>query len=83
MSGIRRRHGTRPLRQASPLELDPLERLIAPIDSSTLAGLRDRALLLLGFAAALRRSELVALASIHRGGWGQPEFGWSRRRRGW
>jgi site-specific recombinase XerD len=27
----------------------------------TLAGLRDRALLLLGFAAALRRSELVAL----------------------
>jgi integrase len=27
----------------------------------TLAGLRDRALLLLGFAAAMRRSELVAL----------------------
>jgi site-specific recombinase XerC len=35
--------------------------LLEPIDTSTLAGRRDRALLLLGFAAALRRSELVAL----------------------
>ena len=61
MSGIRRQHGTEPRRQAKPLELDPLARLIEPIDTATLAGLRDRALLLLGFAAALRRSELVAL----------------------
>ena len=61
MSGIRREHGTSPLRKAAPLELDPLERLISPIDTTTLTGLRDRALLLLGFAAALRRSELVAL----------------------
>lgn len=61
LSGIRRQHGTRPLRQAKPLELDPLARLLEPIDTATLAGLRDRALLLLGFAAALRRSELVAL----------------------
>ena len=61
MSGIRREHGTEPLRRAAPLELDPLARLIEPIDTATLAGLRDRALLLLGFAAALRRSELVAL----------------------
>jgi len=35
--------------------------VLAPIDTATLAGQRDRALLLLGFAAALRRSELVAL----------------------
>ena len=35
--------------------------MLAPIDTATLAGQRDRALLLLGFAAALRRSELVAL----------------------
>jgi len=34
--------------------------VLAPIDTATLAGQRDRALLL-GFAAALRRSELVAL----------------------
>jgi len=61
MSGIRRAHGTAPLRRAKPLELDPLGRLLEPIDTTTLAGLRDRALLLLGFAAALRRSELVAL----------------------
>ena len=59
--GIRRKHGTRSLRKAQPLELDPLARLLEPIDTTTLAGLRDRALLLLGFAAALRRSELVAL----------------------
>jgi len=65
MTGIRRQHGTRPLRRAVPLDLDPLDRLIAPIDASTLAGLRDRALLLLGFAAALRRSELVALDVEH------------------
>ena len=61
MSGIGREHGTRPLRRAAPLELDPLQRLIEPIDTTTLAGLRDRALLLLGFAAAMRRSELMAL----------------------
>jgi site-specific recombinase XerD len=61
MSGIRREHGTKPLRRAAPLELDPLQRLIEPIEIATLAGLRDRALLLLGFAAAMRRSELVAL----------------------
>jgi site-specific recombinase XerD len=41
--------------------LEPLARLVDPIDTAMLAGLRDRALLLLGFAAALRRSELVAL----------------------
>ena len=61
MSGIRRQHGTRPLRRAAPLELDPLARLLEPIDTATLAGQRDRAMVLLGFAAALRRSELVAL----------------------
>ena len=61
MSGIRRQVGTDQLRRAAPLELEPLELVLAPIDTATLAGQRDRALLLLGFAAALRRSELVAL----------------------
>jgi integrase len=61
LAGIRRERGIRPLRKAQPLELEPLARLVEPIDTATLAGLRDRALLLLGFAAALRRSELVAL----------------------
>ncbi|MGZ4288790.1 MAG: tyrosine-type recombinase/integrase [Solirubrobacteraceae bacterium] len=64
----RRRAGRHPPRawrpaagKAQPLELEPLARLVEPIDTSTLAGLRDRAVLLFGFAAALRRSELVAL----------------------
>ena len=61
LAGIRRERGVRPLRKARPLELEPLARLLEPIDTATLAGVRDRALLLLGFAAALRRSELVAL----------------------
>jgi integrase len=60
-SGIRRQLGTEVTRQATPLELEPLARVIEPIDTTTLHGLRDQALLLLGFAAALRRSELVAL----------------------
>lgn len=61
LAGIRRERGTRPLRRAKPLELDPLARLVEPIDTTTFSGLRDRAMLLLGFAAALRRSELVAV----------------------
>jgi integrase len=61
MSGIRRQLGTEPRRQAKPLELEPLARVVEPIELTTLAAYRDRALLLLGFAAALRRSELVAL----------------------
>lgn len=44
-----------------PLLRDQVRDMVAPIDISTLAGLRDRALLLLGFALGLRRSELVAL----------------------
>ena len=61
LSGIRRQLGTAPTRRAAPLDLEPLARLLEPIKQDTLAGRRDRALLLLGFGAALRRSELVAL----------------------
>ena len=61
LSGIRRTRGIGPQRRAQALELEPLARMIELVDTGTLAGLRDRALLLLGFAAALRRSELVAL----------------------
>ena len=61
MKGIRRTHGTAPTKKeavVSAILRDALDRLAA------LRGprpLRDRALLLVGFAAALRRSELVAL----------------------
>lgn len=59
MHGIERRHGTHP-KQVEPLLLDDLARIVALMGSS-LPNLRDRALLLLGFFGALRRSEIVAL----------------------
>lgn len=59
LSGINREHGTAPDKKA-PLTLDALRPALAALPD-TLAGQRDRALLLLGFACALRRSELVAL----------------------
>jgi integrase len=47
-------------RQSTALTLDDLTRVLSPIAKDP-RGLRDRALLLVGFAAALRRSELVAI----------------------
>ena len=60
VQGIRRRLGTAPAQKEAVLTAT-LRRLVATCDPSTRAGARDRALLLLGFGAALRRSELVAL----------------------
>ncbi|MCB4825381.1 site-specific integrase [Roseicella aerolata] len=63
LRGILRRHGT-PARQAAALTTAEIRRLLAGCDRG-LAGTRDRALLLLGFAGALRRSELVAIEREH------------------
>lgn len=62
LRGLRHTHG-RAQRRAAPL----LKRDMLDICAETvgLKGLRDRALLLIGFAAALRRSELVALDVHH------------------
>ena len=60
VQGIRRRLGTAPAQKEAVLTAT-LRRLIASCDPETRVGARDRALLLLGFGAALRRSELVAL----------------------
>ena len=62
LEGITRAKGLRPRRQATPAVPELLRRLLAtrPTAEAPL-GARDRAMLLLGFAAALRRSELVAL----------------------
>jgi integrase len=57
--GAYREHG-RPAQKAAALTLAMLRRLVATCDTSA-RGRRDRALLLIGFAGALRRSELVAL----------------------
>jgi site-specific recombinase XerD len=59
MRGIRRTVGAAPARKA-PVTADHA-RAMAVAAPETLRGLRDRALLLLGFAGAFRRSELVAL----------------------
>ena len=63
LRGILRRHGT-PARRATALTTADLKRLVATCDGN-LAGLRDRALLLLGYAGALRRAELVSVQREH------------------
>lgn len=60
MRGIRR-VWQRPVTQKAPALDEDVKRMCAAVEADTLQGLRDRALLLLGFAGALRRSELVAL----------------------
>lgn len=69
MAGIRRELGTRPAKKA-PITLDDLRLMVGAIDTGTLAGKRDKAILLLGWAGAFRRSELVSLdvADLHING---------------
>lgn len=57
MRGIRRKLGTRPTKK-KPATAEVQAGFIFP---NTLTGIRDRAIMVLGFAAALRRSELVDL----------------------
>jgi site-specific recombinase XerD len=61
LQGIRHSLGTRPKKKAA-LTVDLVARAVRkiPENSGRIADLRDRALLLIGFAGALRRSELVA-----------------------
>jgi integrase len=59
MQGIDRVHSG-PQHQVSPLLIEDLARIIARM-GDTLMDVRDRALLLVGFFGALRRSEIVAL----------------------
>jgi site-specific recombinase XerD len=68
MAGIRRKLGTAPDKKA-PIMLDELRRIVAALPD-TLAGKRDRAMLLIGWAGAFRRSELVGLdvADLHVNG---------------
>lgn len=60
LKGIAREIKTRQ-KQAPAFSLDSFKRTIRSIDVSVPAGLRNRALLLLGFTGAFRRSELEAL----------------------
>ena len=62
VEGVTRSRGVRPRRQATPAVPDLLRLMLAARPTGeTPLGARDRAMLLLGFGAALRRSELVAL----------------------
>lgn len=60
MAGIRNAHA-RPPRQKEPILPDDLIAMLETLGRGTLRGMRDRAMLLLGFAGALRRSEIVGL----------------------
>jgi len=55
-----RRELDRPARQKAPITEAELKAMLATLPA-TLVGVRDRALLLVGFVGAFRRSELVAL----------------------
>jgi site-specific recombinase XerD len=59
LAGIRRTRGVAPDRKA-PITAERLLQMVALVPN-TLRGARDRAVLLLGFAGAFRRSELAAL----------------------
>ncbi len=53
--------GGRQARQAPPAAVEALRAMVEASDAATTIGLRDRALLLLGFALMARRSELAGL----------------------
>ncbi|SDA98727.1 site-specific integrase [Mesorhizobium qingshengii] len=60
MAGIRNSHASPP-RQKEAILPEDLVAMLETLDRGTLRGLRDRAMLLLGFAGGLRRSEIVGL----------------------
>lgn len=73
LAGIRRRHGRPPVQKAA-LSADDILAMVASLPFD-LRGLRDRAILLIGYAGGLRRSEIVALdRSRDEGGRGWVEI---------
>ncbi|SDI62149.1 tyrosine-type recombinase/integrase [Salipiger marinus] len=72
LAGIRRRHARPPVQKEAVLAED-IRAMLATLPHD-LRGLRDRAMLLVGFAGGLRRSEIVSL-DVHKddtpdsGGW--------------
>lgn len=73
MAGIRNTHASPPRQKEAVLPEDLLA-MLATCDQGNLRGLRDRAMLLIGFAGGLRRSEITGLDMAR----GQTEDG-----RGW
>jgi len=60
LSGIARTV-SKPIDRAAALDLHSLKRLVASLDGTDLRSLRDKALILVGFFGALRRSEITSL----------------------
>jgi len=60
LAGIRNRHAAPP-RQKEAILPEDLIAMLETLERGTLRGLRDRAMLLLGFAGGLRRSEITGL----------------------
>jgi integrase len=61
LAGLARKLGTAPRRAKAALSADELRKLLRATDDDGPRGCRDRALLVLGFASGLRRSDLVRL----------------------
>lgn len=61
LAGIRREQRARPSARKAAIAAKDLAAMIASADGEGTRSIRDRAVLLLGLAAALRRSELVGL----------------------
>ncbi|NSY14965.1 site-specific integrase [Agrobacterium vitis] len=60
MAGIRNSHARPPVQKEAVMP-DDIIAIIETLDRGTLRGLRDRAMLLIGYAGGLRRSEIVGL----------------------
>jgi len=76
LAGVRRTHGRPPVQKEALLP-DSLIEMLAALPPANLRNIRDRAILLIGFAGGLRRSEIVGLdcrdeESLEGAGW--PEF---------
>lgn len=61
LAGIRREQRARPTRKKAAISAQDLARMIAAAEGQGTRAIRDRAILAIGLAAALRRSELVGL----------------------
>lgn len=62
--GLRRTYGTAPRRLARPLSTDDIRQILGSVDRTTPLGIRDAAIILLGYASAMRRSKLTALTLL-------------------
>ncbi len=60
MAGIRNSHARPPVQKEAVMAED-IVAMVETLDRGSLRGLRDRAMLLIGFAGGLRRSEIVGL----------------------